>query len=65
MGVPTIAQTCPIGDCPVTITWEYGENAREPGFLNEAKKKLRQHLQNGHKDGTHKKLVAEVRNAKD
>lgn len=62
MANAVISQTCPIGDCPITVTWEYGKpQADEPGFLAAGKKRLREHLQTDHKNGIHKQILKEFR----
>lgn len=62
MSNAVISQTCPMGDCPVTVTWEYPKpQADEPGFLAAGKKRLNHHLRADHIAGEHKKIVREFR----
>lgn len=49
-----ISQTCPVGDCRVTVTWEFAKvTAKQVGFVHRSKRRLTASLVGSHTSGNH------------
>lgn len=60
-----ISNTCPLGDCRVTTTFEFSDELKEnPGYIAEVKKKSAAKVAAAHKAGEHKVLERLADNGK-